>query len=451
MGCFSIINELTDKTPVLRNAVSFDDEMYPMQEPIMDRKINVEVIYNKSAEQVLEFDKSLKFDFMNSPLIRFYYVKEESNASHLIISYHHILLDGWSITYIIEQIFGNYQNVAQGKPILISYNNYFQQIVDREETNVVDAKIEKYWEEEIEKIVPVEIEQKSGGSNLKSIFIEEDIVASIIEYAKNNKVTVNSIFLAAYIKALIGEAGKKTLGITLSGREDVSEEEMAAVGCLIKTLPINIDLHKETEFKKLVQKCHEKIAELYLYGKCKLSEIKKKKMKYAKEHIELFDDVYAFQNYTNIADLYKKYNIVSVDSAAEINYGRTLVVTLGKEVEIGMMYGQQYNAEDIDLFLKNIRKILIEEIQPLLGDQAMNVLAIVRSVWKEVLNNEQILDTDNFFELGGDSISSLRASLKLRDYGIFVPADSLFHYQSITELVNYIKSIGINQGKIREE
>lgn len=45
-------------------------------------------------------------------------------------------------------------------------------------------------------------------------------------------------------------------------------------------------------------------------------------MKYAKEHIELFDDVYAFQNYTNIADLYKKYNIVSVDSAAEINYGR---------------------------------------------------------------------------------------------------------------------------------
>lgn len=146
-----------------------------------------------------------------------------------------------------------------------------------------------------------------------------------------------------------------------------------------------------------------------------------------------------------------KYNIVSVDSAAEINYGRTLVVTLGKEVEIGMMYGQQYNAEDIDLFLKNIRKILIEEIQPLLGDQAMNVLAIVRSVWKEVLNNEQILDTDNFFELGGDSISSLRASLKLRDYGIFVPADSLFHYQSITELVNYIKSIGINQGKIREE
>ena len=136
----SIINELTDKTPVLRNAVSFDDEMYPMQEPIMDRKINVEVIYNKSAEQVLEFDKSLKFDFLNSPLIRFYYVKEESNASHLIISYHHILLDGWSITYIIEQIFGNYQNVAQGKPILISYNNYFQQIVDREETNVVDAK-----------------------------------------------------------------------------------------------------------------------------------------------------------------------------------------------------------------------------------------------------------------------------------------------------------------------
>lgn len=233
----SIINELTDKTPVLRNAVSFDDEMYPMQEPIMDRKINVEVIYNKSAEQVLEFDKSLKFDFLNSPLIRFYYVKEESNASHLIISYHHILLDGWSITYIIEQIFGNYQNVAQGKPILISYNNYFQQIVDREETNVVDAKIEKYWEKEIEKIVPVEIEQKSGGSNLKSIFIEEDIVASIIEYAKNNKVTVNSIFLAAYIKALIGEAGKKTLGITLSGREDVSEEEMAAVGCLIKTLP----------------------------------------------------------------------------------------------------------------------------------------------------------------------------------------------------------------------
>lgn len=447
----SIINELTDKTPVLRNAVSFDDEMYPMQEPIMDRKINVEVIYNKSAEQVLEFDKSLKFDFLNSPLIRFYYVKEESNASHLIISYHHILLDGWSITYIIEQIFGNYQNVAQGKPILISYNNYFQQIVDREETNVVDAKIEKYWEKEIEKIVPVEIEQKSGGSNLKSIFIEEDIVASIIEYAKNNKVTVNSIFLAAYIKALIGEAGKKTLGITLSGREDVSEEEMAAVGCLIKTLPINIDLHKETEFKKLVQKCHEKIAELYLYGKCKLSEIKKKKMKYAKEHIELFDDVYAFQNYTNIADLYKKYNIVSVDSAAEINYGRTLVVTLGKDVEIGMMYGQQYNAEDIDLFLKNIRKILIKEIQPLLGDQAMNVLAIVRSVWKEVLNNEQILDTDNFFELGGDSISSLRASLKLRDYGIFVPADSLFHYQSITELVNYIKSIGINQGKIREE
>ena len=247
--------------------------------------------------------------------------------------------------------------------------------------------------------------------------------------------------MAAYIKALIGESGEKTIGITLTGREDGSEEEMAAVGCLIKTLPINISLQSENDFQELVKKCHGKIAELYSYGKCELSEIKKKKMAHSKRHIELFDDIYAFQNYTNVAELYEKYGIINIDSAARINYGRTLVVTLGKEVELGMMYGPQYNSEDIDIFLENMKKLLLAEIAPLSRNNIPNTLDIVRSVWKEILNNNHIDDMDNFFELGGDSITSLRVSLKLRDFGIYIPADSLFHYQSIAELVDYINSI----------
>lgn len=441
----NIVDELVDKIPVLKNAILFDDKMNPIQESIAGRRIIVEHIYDKDVEEVLELDKSIKFDFQNSPLIRIYYAKvSESNSSHLIISYHHILLDGWSIIYIIEQLFDNYQRAIQGEKILVNYNNFFKQIVEKDANNVVEPKIIKYWEEEIKKIVPVENIQKSSSSKLKSIFIEEEIADSIKEYAKTNRVTVNSVFLAAYVKALIGESGEKTLGITLSGREDISEE-MMAVGCLIRTLPINMNLQQETVFKELVQKCHDKIAELYLYGKYTLSEIKKKMMENTRGHIELFDDVYAFQNYTNLADLYEKYNIISIDSTAKINYGRTLVVTLGKDVEMGMMYGQQYRSEEIELFLKEMKEILVTEILSSTINQFTNTLTIVRGVWKEILNNDQISDTDNFFELGGDSITSLRVSLKLRDYGIFVPADSLFHYQSINELVDFIKSADTTQ------
>lgn len=72
---------------------------------------------------------------------------------------------------------------------------------------------------------------------------------------------------------------------------------------------------------------------------------------------------------------------------------------------------------------------------------------IIKAIWSELLNTDQITSQDNFFELGGYSLLAMSLSIKLSTtFGIQVPIATIYEYPSIAEF-----SIWLNSQKARQD
>lgn len=62
------------------------------------------------------------------------------------------------------------------------------------------------------------------------------------------------------------------------------------------------------------------------------------------------------------------------------------------------------------------------------------------SLWKEVLQLDEISVTDNFFDLGGDSLLSIQFIAKAKKAGLILSPNQIFDYQTISKLATFLAS-----------
>jgi len=88
-----------------------------------------------------------------------------------------------------------------------------------------------------------------------------------------------------------------------------------------------------------------------------------------------------------------------------------------------------------------------EDVRPLAGYVAPRneVEQMLAHIWQDVLDIEQVGIHDNFFDLGGASIQSLQVVAHANMAGLRLSAETIFEYQTIAELSEYINSRNIDQ------
>ncbi|PZO88509.1 MAG: hypothetical protein DI626_01615, partial [Micavibrio aeruginosavorus] len=74
---------------------------------------NFSTDYTDIIKSIQEADLSLGFDLSTGPLIRFKLIKLSNTDYALLISMHHIIIDGWSIPIILEEIVGRYHSISK--------------------------------------------------------------------------------------------------------------------------------------------------------------------------------------------------------------------------------------------------------------------------------------------------------------------------------------------------
>lgn len=448
-----VLEELIKKIPVLRNRVFFDDDQNPVQEAASYNHPYFKSYENVEVQKILDEDLDRRFVLEEGHLIRFYLtVDKKLEKATFIITYHHLLLDGWSISFIIEEIFKNYYNLSNGQAMDIEHNDKFRNIIQNSNKNISSEGLE-YWKSQVELIKPVEKSKDieySGNTRLESIFLSQAEMDNIIKYARDKRVTVNSVFLASYFMMLrlTSKIDDITIGVTISGRQDLDEEDLNAVGCLINTLPVHLDFKDIESSEELIKSCHRLIFCLNKYGNISLKQVTNlfdRKKLYSNE---LFNNIFVFQNYPIQEEIFSKYGIDQINSYAGINFDKTFIVSIVNEVELSFMYNDNNTKNEMEALLNKIKWCLMslienKDINSLIesnNDQSSVKDELnLKDIWEEVLGQEDISDEDNFFDLGGDSISSLRITLKLKEKGIEIPPDSLFKYQTIKELRELIE------------
>ncbi|WP_214749415.1 condensation domain-containing protein [Exiguobacterium sp. s189] len=330
-GEFNLENLLNSAKRVMHNNPIFRTSFYINDEGNVVQKVHedVDVQYkiidsaelkdNRSLQRVLTEDLKEGFDLSKPELIRGIILKNNTEPNFkIIISYHHILIDGWSAGLVRNQFLETYDLLNQGLPlkdepineVFLKYCHLSNQSLESDIT---------YWEDMLDGYKPYEINSLSNykvNQNLdtfqRNFMISTALSKKVIEFSKVKRLTVSTLCLAFHFKFLsaIRNTNDITIGIVTSGREfDEIMDIENAVGCMIKIIPIRIKDIDKKDLESLAIELQDTVLMSIYHSNNNLTSYNHliNKTEYNEQ---LFSELYLYENYPLEAKDFKTFSLL---------------------------------------------------------------------------------------------------------------------------------------------
>ncbi|ORI20683.1 hypothetical protein BJD99_00305 [Rhodococcus sp. 1163] len=200
------------------------------------------------AKRILVAAQAERFDMSAPPLIRFTLIKVAADAWHLGITSHHILLDGWSMPLLMQDLLMLYAVRADTSvlPRVRPFRNFLSWLDGRDREDSLDRWAAAFHGVS-EPTLLTESARPSGavpGIGKIEVSLTEDRTAVLSSMASKLGVTVNTVVQAAWgilLGRLTGRADV-VFGATVSGRPADLAGVESMVGLFINTLPVRVDV-----------------------------------------------------------------------------------------------------------------------------------------------------------------------------------------------------------------
>ncbi len=262
---------------------------------------HTEVDQRERVAQLLEEEQFVQFDIASAPLMRFVVVRLAADRHKLVITTHHVLLDGWSLPLVLRELFDLYARGGNGGglPLPVPYRRHLAWLAQQDNT-VTEA----VWRETLAGVEPTRIapaghRPQARAHQLTTVELSAGLSAGVTELARRHGLTVNTVLQTAWALLLARLTGKDDVvfGMTVSGRpaEIPGIEQM--VGLLINTVPVRVRLDPSQSLTELMARVQEEQARLSDHQYLGLTDIQR-----AAGQGELFDTLYVFENYPSNAD-----------------------------------------------------------------------------------------------------------------------------------------------------
>ncbi|MEC0600840.1 amino acid adenylation domain-containing protein, partial [Bacillus spizizenii] len=148
-------NLLIEKYEVLRTAF-FHEGISQFKQAVL-RKRNINIHFEDISkiedqekiayvENVKQKDRNLRFNLTNDCLIRVTVIKTNNNEYKLLFSFHHIIMDGWCMSLLMNDITDIYKSLDRGEKIVLHqtepYSKYLEWLDNQDQSAALD-----YWKE----------------------------------------------------------------------------------------------------------------------------------------------------------------------------------------------------------------------------------------------------------------------------------------------------------------
>ena len=460
----------------------------PIQIILKENTIDIlfKEVKDVTLNELMQKDRENKFDLEKTPF-RIRLFKLNTDSFFMIISFHHILMDGWSLGILINEFISNYTSVhsmkkinSRNKPEL---NTYF-----REYNNYDKEKAIEYWINYLKGYlisnpkVNINSYVKERINVVKKTFTTK-LTESLISFSKDNKVSQANIFysIIGIILQKIHGTNDICFDITVSGRNMsiVGIENM--IGLFIKTLPIRlinhpsqtlIDIIQQTKKISLESQIHDHINP-YFCSEINFNNIN-----------QSFTSLVVFENYPLSNLLFKTNSNIKINSfiyEERTNYDLAILIRNSESISIDYSYNEKiFSINDIsklnDQIIKlsellinkplskyetirlnnflSFEKLIInkeESINNLMDDECEELNEVefnLKKIWEKEFGKCVQID-DNFFEIGGNSQLLVKIYKKISDiYPNTLKVNQFYSNSSIRLLSNIILSIDKNIPKV---
>jgi non-ribosomal peptide synthetase component F len=398
---------LLNRHPILRTAFLWEGLKEPVQ--VVQRQVEIPLAQQdwrdlSGTEQqarlaaFLMEEQTRGFDLSKAPLIRVALLRTASapdgdagaDAYEFVWTHHHILLDGWSIPLLLQEIFAAYETFRQGQtPQLPAPRPFRDYIVWLKRQNMADA--ERFWRDALKGFyapTPIMVDQlpqpgaaqRSGHAELE-VNLPQALTALLQTTARRYQVTLNTLVQGAWALLLSRYSGEPDVlfGATVSGRPAELKGAETMMGLFINTLPVRVQIPPETSVGAWLQTLQAQQAELRQYEYTPLMQVQG--WSDVPGGVPLFESILVFENFPIDAALGgagagengSSLQVRNVHTTSHTNYPLTIVAVPDREMLLKIAYDRELFADDtIERMMGHLQTLLSN----MAGDPEQPVTAV---------------------------------------------------------------------------
>ncbi|MGV9885172.1 amino acid adenylation domain-containing protein, partial [Streptomyces sp. NPDC003006] len=210
-----------------------------------------------ALDALREEQRTTRFDLDRPPLIRFLLVQEEAELHRLIVTNHHILMDGWSGPLLLRDLMALYEHRGDTArlPAVTPYRTFLGWLAGQDTESGLRA-----WSAALDGLQEPTLLAPRGGTappirpEQLTVELPDRLGEALQRRAAVHKVTVNTVVQAVWALLLGRLTGRDDVvfGATVSIRPPEIPGVQGMVGLFINTVPVRIRLRPEETFAGLL-------------------------------------------------------------------------------------------------------------------------------------------------------------------------------------------------------
>ncbi|RUT04337.1 hypothetical protein DSM106972_045650 [Dulcicalothrix desertica PCC 7102] len=371
--------QLVEHHPILRTSFVWEGLKEPTQVVHNQVKLPIEQhdwrlitkLEQQKRIQAFQNAEQQGFTLSQAPLMHLTLIRLADTDYLFIWRRHHLLLDGWSASLLLDEVFKLYQALNEGKDFHFkqprAYRDYIAWL---QQQDLVAA--ETFWRQRLQGFTAptsLTVQKPKCNSSQDKDYTQQQLQLSTAETAalqswtKQQHLTLSTVMHGAWAILLSRYSGEKDVlfGSVVSGRGALAGSE-SMVGVLINTLPMRVYINPKEELLQWLKQLQIQQNETRCFECCPLVEIQQ----WSDVSVApLFENIFNFQNYpigfsqTPQVGL----NISDIRTCIHPHYPLTASVKVDSELLLEICYNCGYFEQStINKMLGHFRTLLLSMI-----------------------------------------------------------------------------------------
>ncbi|AFP36872.1 non-ribosomal peptide synthetase [Mycolicibacterium smegmatis] len=310
---------------------------------------------DERVERLCAAERSAVCKLGEQPVFRAALIRTADNLHRFVLTIHHIVIDGWSLPVLLQEIFAAYFD--QSLPSAAPYRNFVTWLgaQDRDAAQAAWGSVLEGFETPTLVAPPAQ----AGPRGVESFRLSEATTRTLGELARSQHTTVNTVLQAAWAQLLMWMTGQRDVvfGTAVSGRPVDLAGADSMVGLLINTVPVRATSGVATTVTDLLGQLQRDHNDTVDHEHMALNEIHR-----LTGHDRLFDTLFVYENYPIDANALLSVQDLAVTDFASREYNHyplSMVATPGHEVVLRVEFDTEiFDAASIEALVDRLRRVL---------------------------------------------------------------------------------------------
>jgi len=227
----------------------------------------------------VEEEKKRIFRWEEAPLIHFFLHRLKEDEFLFTLSFHHSILDGWSVATLLTEFMAQYKGVAK-KEVKAPYASFIKE----ELKTLAQKSQQEFWYNKAGSLSVSSIPRypkfynKNQGTSFRTntVFFNKTEADHLRVLAAGHDIDVKGILLAAHlwILSIWNNSSQVSTGLVFNSRPE-AEGSHRSLGLFLNTLPMEIKIDRKGSFWDLVNLAREGEGDIIPYRSFPVSEVQK--------------------------------------------------------------------------------------------------------------------------------------------------------------------------------